>query len=230
MSTDESVRALSRPAASAAVEAVGWRYLLGTIVNAYAVDSLQQGAAAAVASVSACGEDADGHLRVDVRPDRVEFSLQKRSLGAVTDDDVTLASAISAVVGDLGLRRIAGGPRPPQMLEIAIDTLDAAVIRPFWKAVLGYTDELTPDGPDEGLVDPAGQLPSLWFQDMDEPRPQRNRIHFDITVAHDEADARVAAALAAGGVLLSDDEARAFWILADVQGNEVCVCTWQDRD
>ena len=26
-----------------------------------------------------------------------------------------------------------------------------------------------------------------WFQQMDEPRPQRNRIHFDISVPHDEA-------------------------------------------
>jgi 4a-hydroxytetrahydrobiopterin dehydratase len=65
---------------------------------------------------------------------------------------------------------------------------------------------------------------------MDQPRPQRNRIHFDITVPHDEADARIAAALDAGGTLVSADAARAFWILADAEGNEVCVCTWQDRD
>ena len=65
---------------------------------------------------------------------------------------------------------------------------------------------------------------------MDEPRPQRNRIHFDIVVAHDEADARIAAALGAGGHLVSDYWAKAFWILADAEGNEVCVCTWQDRE
>ena len=64
---------------------------------------------------------------------------------------------------------------------------------------------------------------------MDEPRPQRNRIHLDITVAHDAAEARVAAALAAGGTLVSDARARAFWVLADAEGNEACVCTWQDR-
>ena len=65
---------------------------------------------------------------------------------------------------------------------------------------------------------------------MDEPRPQRNRIHFDLTVPHDAAQARIEAALAAGGHLVSAEEARAFWILADAEGNEVCVCTWQDRD
>ncbi len=65
---------------------------------------------------------------------------------------------------------------------------------------------------------------------MDSPRPQRNRIHFDVSVPHDEAAHRISAALAAGGVLLSDDRAPAFWILADAEGNEACVTTWQGRD
>jgi 4a-hydroxytetrahydrobiopterin dehydratase len=65
---------------------------------------------------------------------------------------------------------------------------------------------------------------------MDAPRTQRNRIHFDITVPHDEAEARIAAALAAGGTMVSDSAARAFWVLADAEGNEICICTWQDRD
>ena len=59
---------------------------------------------------------------------------------------------------------------------------------------------------------------------------QRNRVHFDITVAHDEAEARVRAALDAGGRLVDDPFARSFWVLADAEGNEVCVCTWADRD
>jgi len=70
----------------------------------------------------------------------------------------------------------------------------------------------------------------VWFQQMDEPRPQRNRIHLDVAVPHDEAPARVQAALDAGGVMVNYGFARAFWVLADVEGNEVCVCTWQDRD
>ena len=70
-------------------------------------------------------------------------------------------------------------------------------------------------------MDPAGIGPTIWFQQMDEPRPQRNRIHFDVIVPHDEAEARVAAAIAAGGHLVSDDRAPAFWVLADAEGNEV---------
>jgi 4a-hydroxytetrahydrobiopterin dehydratase len=96
--------------------------------------------------------------------------------------------------------------------------------------VLGYGDEAGHEGPPDAIVDPAGQLPAVWFQQMDEPRPQRNRIHFDVTVAHDEAEGRIKAALDAGGVLVSDAGAGAFWILADAEGNEACVCTWLDRD
>jgi len=65
---------------------------------------------------------------------------------------------------------------------------------------------------------------------MDAPRPQRNRIHFDVTVPHDVAEQRIADTIAAGGRLINDSEARAFWVLADAEGNEACVCTWQDRD
>ena len=54
-------------------------------------------------------------------------------------------------------------------------------------------------GPDRAIVDPARIGPAFWFQQMDEPRPQRNRIHIDVTVPHDVAEARVAAAVAAGG-------------------------------
>ena len=38
------------------------------------------------------------------------------------------------------------------------------------------------------------------------------------------------AALGAGGRLVDDSFARSFWVLADAEGNEVCVCTWTDRD
>jgi hypothetical protein len=65
--------------------------------------------------------------------------------------------------------------------------------------VLGYADEPGRSGPWDGLVDPLGQGPAVWFQRMDAPRPQRNRIHVDVSVPHDEAEPRIQAALAAGG-------------------------------
>jgi 4a-hydroxytetrahydrobiopterin dehydratase len=222
---------LSRPEASAAVDAAGWRLLYGAFAAAVPVDGLRQAIAVAAAATEACGTDADDHLRVDVRPDRVELVLQARGTTGVTARDASLAGQITDAVHALGLTLDppAGTARPVQMLELAIDALDIAAIRPFWKAVMAFEDE-PGAGPTGAITDPAGQLPSIWFQQMDAPRPQRNRIHFDIDVAHDEAERRVAAALEAGGVLVSDDNARSFWVLADVEGNEICVCTWQDRD
>jgi 4a-hydroxytetrahydrobiopterin dehydratase len=65
---------------------------------------------------------------------------------------------------------------------------------------------------------------------MDAPRPQRNRIHVDLSLPHDQAEARVAAGLAAGGRLLSDAHAPMWWALADPEGNEIDIATWQGRE
>ncbi|WP_412753780.1 VOC family protein [Krasilnikovia sp. M28-CT-15] len=36
--------------------------------------------------------------------------------------------------------------------------------------------------------------------------------------------------MAAGGRLVSDERAPAYWVLADPEGNKICLCTWQNRD
>ncbi|MFC1401054.1 MULTISPECIES: VOC family protein [Streptacidiphilus] len=241
---------LSRKQASDAVGAQGWRLLLGALCASVPVRSLAQAVEVAASAVSACGDDADGHLHVDIRPGRVVLTLQSLAQAAVTGRDADLAERLSAVVRAAGLRTepelatetgAAAGTetgaetgtravRSVQMLEIAIDALDIPAIRPFWQAVMGYTDEAEPTCSGAGLVDPVGQGPAIWFQQMDQPRPQRNRIHFDLCVPHDEAQHRIEAALAAGGRLVSADEAPALWVLADSEGNEICVTTWQGRD
>jgi 4a-hydroxytetrahydrobiopterin dehydratase len=225
---------LSRTDASRAVEDIGWRYMLGRLNASVPVASLAQASQVAAAVVEAAGVEGDSHLRLDLRSDRVEVSVQTRELNVVTKRDSQLARRVAGAFDRLGLdpagATSAETPRPVQMLEMAIDALDIAAIRPFWKAAMAYVDEAGTSGPEAGIVDPAGQLPGIWFQQMDAPRPQRNRVHFDITVAHDEAEARVRAALDAGGRLVDDSFARSFWVLADTEGNEVCVCTWADRD
>jgi 4a-hydroxytetrahydrobiopterin dehydratase len=218
---------LSRAEASAAVTGLGWRYVLGEFRTQVLTGSLPL--AADVAGRAAAVAGAEGHLRMDVREDRVVLSLHTAAVGGVTLRDAELAHRISAVVGEFRLTTQAGvGPdsRSVQVLEIAIDALDIAGIRPFWQAVLGYAAE--PGG--SGLVDPFGQGPAVWFQQMDAPRPQRNRIHVDVSVPHDEAHPRIQATLAAGGTLTYDAEAPAFWVLADPEGNEACITTWQGRD
>jgi len=138
--------------------------------------------------------------------------------------EVELARQISAVARELGF---AADPSMLQSVQVTVDALVHADVMPFWRAVLGYADR--PDMP-EDLVDPRRRGPSFWFQEMDAPRPQRNRIHLDVWVPHDQAEARVAAALAAGGRLVSDADAPSGWVLADAEGNEACVASIRGRD
>ena len=233
MTESNPIEPLSASAASAAVTDLGWRYLLGTLCSSVPVRSLSEALQVATAATQAGAELADAHLRLDLRPDRVELSLQTRSIADVTELDTRLAERISR---SLAGRSEAAEPtnrypaRPVQSLEISIDALDIPAFGPLCTAVRASLDEPGRSAPDDPIVDPVGQLPAVWFQQMTAPRPDRNRIHLDVTVADDQAEARVAAALAAGGVLVSDARARAFWVLADVEGNEACVCTWLDRE
>jgi 4a-hydroxytetrahydrobiopterin dehydratase len=56
------------------------------------------------------------------------------------------------------------------------------------------------------------------------------RFHLDVRVPPDVVDDRIAAALAAGGTLVSDEHAPRFWVLADPQGNRACLTTGRGRD
>ncbi len=104
-----------------------------------------------------------------------------------------------------------------------------AEIVPFWRAVLGY--EPRQDSPDEDLVDPHRVGPPFWFEAMDEPRPGGGgAIHFAVWVPAEQAEARVAAALAAGGHLVRDDYAPSWWTVADAAGNEADIATTTGRD
>jgi 4a-hydroxytetrahydrobiopterin dehydratase len=218
---------LNRAELSAAVADAGWRLILGDLSTQVATGSLRQAAdtAAALAALDSAGAAADGHgqLQLDIRPDRLVITLA----GVLGDGRASPASAAAAWAISARLRELGLTPEPAraQLAEIAIDALDIPAVLPFWRAVFGYADESP-----RAIVDPAGRGPAVWFQQMDAPRPQRNRIHIDVSVPHDQAQARLEAALAAGGRLLSDAEAPAFWVLADPEGNEACICTWQARD
>ncbi len=196
---------LTRQEMSDAVSGLGWRFVLGQVRATVPVHTLAQGAE--VATWIAAGD-----VTIDLRATEVLLATR----------DVELAAHITKTLREHGFDTV---PGPVQALELAIDAIDIDAIRPFWKAALAYNED-----DDGALSDPSGQGPAVWFQQMEVPRPQRNRIHFDISVPHDVARARIDAALAAGGTLVSDKAAPAFWVLSDVEGNEICVCTWQGRD
>jgi 4a-hydroxytetrahydrobiopterin dehydratase len=199
-----------------------WRVLLRMIHASFKTNSMAKGIEFA-ARIGPIADEANHHPDLELTYPRVRVMLTTHDRNGLTDQDVDLARKISAIAAELDIA--AEEPAAVAQLEIGIDALDIPAVKPFWEAVLGYS----PDGAQES-VDPFNHSPTVWFQQMDAPRPQRNRIHFDIVVPHDVAEQRVADAVAAGGTVLSTRRAPAFWILADVEGNEVCVCTWQARD
>ena len=177
----------------------------------------------AIGELAGLGEH---HPDLDLRHEGVTVRLLTTADDwyGLTERDLDLARQISAVARQLGL---SADPSALQTVQVSIDALVGSEVMPFWRAVLGY--EYRPDSPDEDLIDPRGRGPSLWFQEMDAPRPQRNRIHIDVWVPHDQAEARVRAAIAAGGRLATDEHAPGWWTLADPEGNEVDVATWMDH-
>ena len=215
----------TRRQVSDAVTGLGWRLVLNQVDTAVRVTSMAEGLDVATRIVARCGDDA-ARLQITVRSDAVLLTMPPDP-GSVTEHDLALAVAVSDEVRASGRDTVAraGSGRTVQAVEFAVDAMDIAAVRPFWRAVMGYVDAV-----DGSLYDPLGQGFAVWFQQMDEPRTQRNRVHFDVSVPHDEAAARIAATIAAGGILVSDAEAPAFWIMADAEGNEVCICSWSGRD
>ncbi|MBA2729840.1 MAG: 4a-hydroxytetrahydrobiopterin dehydratase [Euzebyaceae bacterium] len=205
-------------------EAVGvedWRVLFEGACAHFRTGSFVAGVAL-VGAIGRLADAANHHPDVDLRYEGVTVRLSTHGIGGLSERDVTLARQISAAARELD---VPADPTAVQVIQVAIDALVGLEVLPFWRAVLGYQQV-----GDEDLVDPHGRGPSIWFQDMDAARPQRNRIHVDVSVPHDQAEARVAAAIAAGGHLVTDQYAPAWWTLADAEGNEVDVATWMGRD
>ncbi|MGN6676843.1 MAG: VOC family protein [Streptosporangiaceae bacterium] len=229
--SEQDAAPLSRAAVSDAITRLGWRLVLGVAQTTVQAGGLSQAAEAAAFVAEQAGPAAEGRLLADIRGSQLILMVRNPSGSMPTPAETNLVGRIAEILAARGLKPDPGATgRSVQMLEVAIDAMDIPAILPFWRAALGYADEPGSSGQPGAIVDPACQGPAIWFQQMTEPRPQRNRIHLDISVPHDEARQRIEAACAVGGVLVSDAEAPAFWVLADAEGNEACITTWQGRD
>ena len=144
----------------------------------------------------------------------------------MTQGDVELARQISAVAREQGLK---ADPSSVQSVLIIPGALDTSEVMPFWQALLGYERRL--DSPDEDLIDPRNRWPGFWFETMKEPRGDGGgTIHVAVFVPYEQAEARIAAALAAGGRMVRDVDAPSGWTLADAAGNEADIATVKGRD
>jgi 4a-hydroxytetrahydrobiopterin dehydratase len=198
-----------------------WRVLFNGACAYFRTGSFATGVALAD-EIGRLADAANHHPDVDLRYPGVTVRLWTHDVEGLSERDVALARQISAAARDLG---IPADPSAVQSFSLTVDALVSANVRPFWEALLGYRVV-----GDVDLVDPYDRGPSVWFQTMETARTQRNRVHLDVSVPHDQAEARIAAALAAGGRLVSDEHAPAWWVLSDMEGNEACIATWLGRD
>lgn len=204
-----------------------WRVLCDGACAYYPTTSFTAGARLVQAISELPGVD-DHRPDVDVRRDGVTVRLLTISddYWGMTQRDVDMARQISTAARALGLT---ANPAAVQSMLIIPGATVTAEVMPFWRAVLGY--EPRHDSPDEDLVDPHGRGVSFWFERMDEPRPDGGgAIHVAIWVPYEEAQARIAAALAAGGRMVRDEFAPSGWTLADAAGNEADIATTMGRD
>ena len=207
--------------------AADWRIVSDGAVAFFPTDSLAGSARLvdALANVPGLGEHNFG---IDVRREGVTVrvvTLREDMMG-MTRHDVELAQQVSEVARSLGLH---AEPSQVQSLLVIPGAPNRPEIMPFWQAVLGYVRR--PDSPDEDLIDPHDRGTAFWFEEMEEARPGGlGAIHLAVWLPIEEAQKRVDAALAAGGQLVRDDYAPAWWTLADRYGNEIDVATVAYRD
>ena len=200
-----------------------WRKLAQALHARFLIKDFAAGAAF-VAAVADAAEAANHHPDVTLRYGVVDVALCTHAGGhRVTSKDIDLARRISEIAGQHGLT-----PQPSAVaqLELALDTAHEAELGPFWSVLLtGKAGNKVEDT----VLDPSGRVPNLWFQTTDEHEVPRQRWHFDLWLAPEVADERIAAAVAVGGTVVDDSYAPSFTVLADPDGNRVCICTYLQR-
>lgn len=200
-----------------------WRMMFQTLETRFATGDFATGLELA-SRIGAAAEELGHHPELDLRFPTLHVRLISHDVFGVTSRDLDLARRISALATELG---VGADPGAVQILELALDTSDRDEVKPFWRAVLGYDDHPLHDGE---VRDLTGVGPALWFQETEPHDEPRQRFHLDIRVPPEVAGPRIEAALAAGGVLVSEERAPAFIVLADAQGNKACITTGQGRD
>jgi 4a-hydroxytetrahydrobiopterin dehydratase len=215
--SDNPAKLSSSEIATALVDLPDWRTRMGGLFTVYKAAS-SVAAVELVHQIGVLANELDHHPDLDWRYDHVFIRSSTHSVGgAVTVKDVDLATRISALA-------VAAEAKPElfRTVEIGVDTADVESVRDTWAALLKYKPH---DGSD--LYDPWGRGPAVWFQKTDTPDP--SRLHLDVWVADETADAVLAETEKAGAKRLDDRFRPSFTVIGDADGNRFCVCTSLDR-
>jgi 4a-hydroxytetrahydrobiopterin dehydratase len=216
----------------------GWQYDARSLRAAYQLPDFAT-AARFVAEVADEAETMDHHPDLDLRWRTVTLRCSTHSAGGVTQLDIELAHRAREWA-----QRLRGGPtEPTRRFELALDTADRDAVLPFWRAALGYQDSVghrnclggegaeppnpepsNAEPPNPELYDPHGAGPTLWFQPMDPVRRERGRFHLDVYLPPADAVRLRDQLVGLGGTITDDSHAPQWWVVADPEGNECCVC------
>lgn len=200
-----------------------WRKLSQPLHARYLIPDFTE-AAAFVAAVAELVDADCRHLDMRLNHGVIDLSLCTEEDGLwVTQKDIDLARQISGIAQERGLTP---DPTGVTQLEVALDTAHEDKVAPFWSALLtGSPNNKVSDS----IFDPTGRVPAMWFQGTGNHATPRQRWHFDLWLAPEVADERIAVAVASGGSVVDKSEAPSFTVLADPDGNRVCVCTAMGR-
>lgn len=195
-----------------------WVVLHGGPSAVFRVSSLKMAVTLAEAITQAPGVG-DSDVLLTLAKDRVTARLT-RDIWSIQPRHTEVARAISAVA-----RRHSATPdrAAVQEVQLAIAAKSNEIDISFWRAVLGYLPAA-----DDNAVDPLGHGSTVWMQEIAQHKSLRHAMHVDVSVAREYVEARLKAALAAGGRIVDDSQAPVHWTLADRAGNRVCICGWPD--
>jgi 4a-hydroxytetrahydrobiopterin dehydratase len=200
-------------------EGVGdWAVLHGGATAVFRVHSL--GEAVRIAnSIANAPAIAGAGVLLTLADDRVTIRLT-RDLWALEARHIELARAISAAARE---HDAVPDRAAIQEVQLVIAAKPAAIDVGFWRAVLGYLPMA-----DDNAVDPLGHGSTVWMQELNEDKSLRHAMHIDVSVPREHVEARLEAAVAAGGRIVDESHAPSHWTLSDEAGNRVCICAWPD--
>ncbi|WP_299054832.1 VOC family protein [uncultured Nocardioides sp.] len=140
----------------------------------------------------------------------------------VTQLDVDTARRISDIAAD---HHLAADTESVAVVELGLDTARPSTVAPVWAMLLAGEPEAQGRGtPGDEVRDATGRTPNLWFDEADDTSGSRQRIHVEVYVSAREAERRLAAAVAAGAVVVDDSQAPGLTVVADQDGNRGVVC------